>query len=299
MYPGELIKTALENYGLGTLQSYVRLKHGFANESYRIVTGKGVYLFRVHLQQSFESVEKEHNMLAILKKEHFPAAFPVADSKGNTVQFMNNHPVSVYDFVEGQIPELNPKTVAEIAGALAVLHTMDFSGIPEKGNSIRPENVSGLVRKFPVATNPIPDIFHQFTRLWEWMEPALHEELPTGLVHGDVFPDNTLFEGNKLKAIIDFEQFSIDQLLFDVAMCINGFCFLHNRPDTSLLEVFLDAYNQKRPMENIEKKLLPLYIQWTALGMASWHLNYHLMFRADARQESRVRELLDRVEYLV
>ena len=298
MHPGELIKTALENYGLGTLQSYARLKHGFANESYKIVTGKGVYLFRVHLQQSMESVEKEHNMLAALKEEHFPAAFPVADSKGNTVQFMDNHPVSIYDFMEGQIPELNPKTVAEIARVLARLHTTDLSRVPEKVNSIRPEKVANLIRKFSEAINPIPDIFQQFTCLWNQMEPALHQELPTGLVHGDVFPDNTLFQGNKLKAIIDFEQFSIDQLLFDVAMCMNGFCFLNNRPDTFLLEIFLDAYNQKRPMENIEKELLPLYIRWTALGMVSWHLNYHLMFRADARQEKRVRELLDRVEYL-
>ena len=299
MHPENLIQKTLTFYDVGALRSYSRLKHGFANESYKIVTGQGVYLFRIHLQQSLENTEKEHRMLAVLKEKHFPAAFPVADNKGNTVQFIDNHPVSLYDFVEGQIPELNPKTVAEIAGALARLHTTDISRIPEKVNSIRPEKVDNLIRRFPMATNPLPDIYNLFTRLWKQLEPYLHQKLPTGLIHGDVFPDNTLFEADKLKAIIDFEQFCVGQLLFDVAMCINGFCFSNNRPDTSLLEIFLDAYNQKRPMENIEKELLPLYIRWTALGMASWHLHYHLISRPDDRQEKRVWELLDRVRHLL
>ena len=298
MHPENLIQKTLTFYDVGALRSYSRLKHGFANESYKIVTEHSVYLFRIH-QQSLEKTEKEHRMLAVLKERHFPAAFPVADNKGNTVQFIDNHPISLYDFVGGQIPELNPKTVTEIAGALARLHTTNLSWIPEKVNSIRPEKVANLIRRFPTATNPLPDTFNLFTRLWKQLEPFLRQKLPTGLIHGDVFPDNTLFEGNKMKAIIDFEQFCTDQLLFDVAMCINGFCFTDNRLDTSLLEIFLDAYNQKRPMESTEKELLPHYIRWTALGMASWHLRHYLIFRADDRQEKRVLELLKRAEHLL
>lgn len=238
-------------------------------------------------------------MLRVLKSIDFPAAYPVPDKTGKMLLIMDDLPVSIYDFVEGKTPELNSETVTEAATTLALLHTVDTVTLPQKQNTIRPEEVSRLVERFPVAPNPLPDIFHLFTRLWKQLEPFLHHKLPTGLIHGDVFPDNTLFEGNKLKAIIDFEQFCIDQLLFDVAMCINGFCFTNNRLNPSLLEAFLSAYNQKRPMESIEKELLQPYIQWTALGMALWHLRYRLMFRPDDRQEKRVWELLDRVENLL
>lgn len=299
MNPEELISETLQAYPLGELKSFVALSQGFANDNYKIITGKGTFLFRIHRVQTMEDIRKEHLMLRVLKSIDFPAAYPVSDKTGKMMLVVDDLPVSIYDFVTGKTPELNSETVAEVAITLALLHTVDTVALPSKQNTIRPEEVSHLVERFPVVPNPLPDIFHLFTLLWKQLKPFLHQKLPIGLIHGDVFPDNTLFEGNKLIAIIDFEQFCIDQLLFDVAMCINGFCFINNRLNPLLLEVFLSAYNRKRPMENIEKELLQPYIQWAALGMASWHLRYHLMFRPDDRQGKRVWELLERVEHLL
>ncbi len=299
MDPEKLISKTLQAYPLGRLKSFEALTQGFANENYRIVTEKGTFLFRIHRVQTMEDIRKEHLMLRMLKGINFPAAYPVPDKTGEMLLVVEDLPVSLYDFVAGETPELNSETVAEVAGTLALLHTVDTVTLPKKQNGIRPAEVSHLVKNFPAAPNPLPDIFNLFNRLWRQLEPFLHQKLPIGLIHGDVFPDNTIFEGDKLKAIIDFEQSCIDQLLFDVAMCINGFCFINNRLNHLLLEAFLYAYNQKRPMESIEKELLQPYIQWTALGMASWHLRYHLMFRSDNRQEKRVGELLERVEHLL
>jgi len=298
MQPEPLITKTLQTYPLGKLKSFYALPQGFANENYKIITEKGTFSFRIHRQQSVENIEKEHHLLRMLKDADFPTAYPVQDKSGKTLHIIDGLPVSLYDFITGKVPELNPETVSEVASALALLHTVDTTTLPGKPNSIRPEKTANLVKRFPAAPHPLPDIFDLFTRLWKQVEPFLHQKLPTGLVHGDVFPDNTLFEGNKLKAIIDFEEFCIDHLLFDVAMCINGFCFTENRLNHSLLITFLQTYNQKRPMEKSEKMLLPHYIRWTALGMASWHLRYHLMFRPDSKQEKRVRELLERASHL-
>ncbi len=298
MNPEILIRKTLQSYPLGNMVSFEALTQGFANDNYKIVTGRGTFLFRIHRVQTMEDIRKEHLMLRMLKSIDFPAAYPVPDKTGKMLLVVDDLPVSLYDFVAGKTPKLNSETVAEAASALALLHTINSAGIPQKQNSIRPEKVACLMKRFSAASNPLPDIFELFTRLWKQLEPFLHQQLPTGLIHGDLFPDNTIFEGKKLKAIIDFEQFSTDQLLFDVAMCSNGFCFTDNRLNPLMLEVFLYAYNQKRPLEDTEKELLPRYIQWTALGMASWHLQYHLIYKPDPRQEKRVRELLDRVSYL-
>ncbi len=298
MNPEKLITRVLQDYSLGRLKSFEALSQGFANENYKIVTEKGTFLFRIQRQQSVDDIEKEHHMLRVLKIIGFPAAFPVPDKAGKTVQLIDGLPVLLYDFIPGETPVLNAETVAEVASALALLHSVDVSAIPQKRNGIRPEKVVNLMKRFPATGHPIQDILDRFTKQWQRVEPLLHQELPVGLIHADLFPDNTLFEGNKLKAIIDFEQFCTDQLLFDVAMCINGFCFVDIRLDDYLLEVFLQAYGQRRPLEAAEKELLPHYIRWTALGMVSWHLRYHLLFQPDARQEKRVRELLDRAEQL-
>jgi len=294
MQPEILIQKTLALYDVGALQSILRLKHGFANANYKIITTKGVFLFRIHLQQLSENIEKEHRMLEVLRKERFPAAFPVKDKNGKTWQKVEGEKVSLYDFVEGEIPKLQPETVAEAARTLAQLHTLNTTGVPPKVNSTHPDEVARTRNYFSSATNPLPDIYRRFSGAWEELSPFLEEELPTGLIHSDFFPDNTLFDGNRLKAVIDFEEYAIGTLLFDIAMAINGFCFIDNRPDHSLPDIFLKAYEEKRPLTASEQRLLPGYIRWAALAMASWHLRYHLMFRPDQRQEKRVRELMER-----
>ena len=294
MQPEQLIERTLAYYNAGVLQSFERLKHGFANENYKITTDKGNFLFRIHRQQSPENVEKEHALLTVLKREAFPAAFPVKDKSGNTWHEVEGNHISLYDFVEGKIPVLCPETVAEAARTLARLHTLDTAGVPPKANSTHPEKVAQTLSLFSSAQNPLPDIFKQFSLSWEKLSPSIIETLPTGIIHSDLFPDNTLFKGHRLKAVIDFEEYAIGPLLFDVAMAINGFCFKNNQLNNEWLDAFLKAYNQKRPLTPQEEKLLPVYIRWAALAMASWHLRFHLVHRPDTKQEKRVRELLER-----
>ncbi len=294
MQPRQLIERILTYYDAGTLQSFVRLKKGFANENYKIVTDKGKFLFRVHRQQSPENVEKEHALLHLLKKTGFPAAFPVPAKSGKTILLTEQFPISLYDFIEGTMPALNPETVSQTATALALLHTVNPENVPQKKNTLRPKETENLVKLFPRKGHPLQELLQNFSRRWEELKPFLYQELPQGIIHGDLFPDNTLFEKNKLKAILDFEEFCTDNLLFDVAMTVNGFCFQNNVLKSNLLDVFLKAYGQKRPLTSKEEQLLPVYIRWTALAMASWHLWYHLLFRPNAKQEKRVRELLER-----
>ena len=89
----------------------------------------------------------------------------------------------------------------------------------------------------------------------------LDEPLPRGLIHSDVFTDNTLFRDGEVVAILDFEDACEDVFLFDVTMTIHGFCFPAEdwRPD--LAQVFLDVYNESRPLTDSERKLLAIYLR--------------------------------------
>ncbi len=292
----KLIKTSLSFYALGDFRRYVRLKHGFANRNFKLITGGGLFLFRIQMQSSLQNIEKEHRMLELLRKSGFPAAFPVPDKNGNTWHTVNGTTISIYDFIPGEVPPLNSQTVTEAAVVLARLHQTEAMEIPFKPNKLRPQKVYSIMEKFARAPHPLPDVFDRVSRVWETLEPFLHEKLPSGLIHADLFPDNTIFEGNRLKAVIDFEDYCIDSLLFDVAMSINGFCFVHNRLDPVLFNIFLKTYDSRRPLTPEEKALLPVYIRWTALAMTSWHLENHLMYKPYPRQEKRVRELLERAE---
>ena len=83
------------------------------------------------------------------------------------------------------------------------------------------------VRDTQFATHPfIASLKSQL----ESMEPQLNASLPMGLLHGDLFLDNTLFDGDKMLAILDFEEGCYDTLLLDVGMTIIGCCYTPGTP---------------------------------------------------------------------
>jgi len=289
-----IINQTLESYNLGKLLNYKLLTNGFSNENYRIETEKGRFLYRICKQQSVDELLDELRFLQILKKEGFPAAYPIQKTDATYIYRQNKYPVILYDFIEGKIPEIKPETIKEVAKANAKLNLLELSEPFAQKNLINMKAAIKLIDQFPKAKHQYPDIFNDFTQAIECLRDRIPNNLPKGIVHADIFPDNTIFKGNKLMAIIDFENFCIDDLLFDVAMSINGFCFIDNQLDSSLMNTFLDAYQSVRPLTKAEKTHLPNYILWAAVGMASWHLQHDILNVKNDKQTARVRELLDR-----
>lgn len=131
----------------------------------------------------------------------------------------------------------------------------------------------------------------------ERLRPIIsNKDLPRGIIHGDIFADNTLFEGEKLVAIIDFEVFTfqslvnekrkcvlvrnrmyvniIDPLLVDIAVTISGCCYPNNKLDKKLVDAFLNAYNSIRPLSDLEKKLLDDFVFYANLSVAFWRFRF-------------------------
>jgi homoserine kinase type II len=94
----------------------------------------------------------------------------------------------------------------------------------------------------------------------------MYPNRPKGFIHSDLFRDNTLFEGNELKGILDFYEMNQDEFLFDIAITLNDFCTEY--PDVCLNEAkataFLNAYNSVRPLTEDEKACLELYLAMAA-----------------------------------
>ncbi|MBI1452135.1 MULTISPECIES: homoserine kinase [Acinetobacter] len=95
---------------------------------------------------------------------------------------------------------------------------------------------------------------------------AMYPERPKGFIHSDLFRDNTLFDGNELKGILDFYELNKDELLFDIAITLNDFCTEY--PSVELNEekaiAFLNAYESVRPLTSDEKSCLELYLAMAA-----------------------------------
>lgn len=293
------IKDILANqYGIDDVLQIQKIADGFVNFNHKVITKSASYVYRLCLQVSdAETLKYEVRLSKALAKINFPIAkiIPTASN-----EYFVNSPsgfVVLSEFIEGSQPNLNPSTVKEIAFSLAKLNLFEDSDLFEKKNLIHMDNCIQTMDEFKTAPQQFPEIFNYFEEQTRFLEDALKTELPKGLIHGDVFPDNTIFINNKLKAIIDFEDACVDHFLMEVGMTINGFCFKNNILDEDLTKIFLKTYNQIRPLNNLEWELLPYYIQWTAHGMLSWHLQCQLN-RKEEKQYNRVLELMQRVKNL-
>lgn len=95
---------------------------------------------------------------------------------------------------------------------------------------------------------------------------AMYPNRPKGFIHSDLFRDNTLFDGDELKGILDFYELNKDEWLFDIAITLNDFCTEY--PNITLNEdkavAFLNAYESVRPLTADEKACLELYLAMAA-----------------------------------
>ena len=98
------------------------------------------------------------------------------------------------------------------------------------------------------------------------LEAAWPANLPQGVIHADLFPDNVFFLGDKLSGLIDFYFACTDTLAYDVAICLNAWCF---EPDHSYNVTkgreLLNAYMKVRPLSSAELDALPLLCRGAAL----------------------------------
>jgi homoserine kinase type II len=286
-------------YELGKIINVQSLTSGFANRNYKLKTEKGNFFYRICTQQEdVKNIVYEVEILSQLKNVNFPTAYLIPRKDGSFISDSENDKVLIYEFIEGSEPDINGQTAKEIARCIAQLNSLDFYKLYPRKNIIHIDYCFELIKEFRKADFQYPEIYSFFEEQTQFLVRPVSGTLPRGLIHGDVFPDNTLFKENRLAALIDFEEVCVDNLLMEIGMCINGFCFIDNHLNIELMEIFLLEYNKVRKITPKELDLLYYFIQWAAHGMISWHLRYYLIHRENSQQLARVNELMERVKRL-
>lgn len=279
------------HYELGVVQTCTRLTKGYTNANYKVRTSDGTYVLRIYLEKQLAQIQYEMRLLAELKKIDFPTAYPLVNREQEFINHTIFGEIVLYAFIEGEEPKPDLQSVQAIAQAAAQLNTLYIPAQLHCTNPMGFPKCQGLIEQFPTAAFSFPDLFHYFEEQTQYLAPAFAEKLPEGLIHGDLFTDNTLFRADKLAAILDFDEACVDRLLIELGVAINGFCYVKDQLDHGLLKHFVKVYQETRPLSDLEKELLPFYMQWGAHTMITWHLQHLIRQPTDPR--------LRRIQYLV
>ena len=256
-------------FGLGSVLSQQRVG-GHANENYLVKTELGEFVFKLLLNHPLEDFQQELTYLQLLEKHSYPAAYYLPSPHGTSFYQDGAVIAVVMRKKEGTIPEKSEAVNREIASRLAQLHLLPTDTLPNKGSWMNanylPEALA-LARSY--GDNQTIERFLQAYEQVRYFQPAL---LIQSIIHGDVVPDNCLFLGNRLSALLDWEEVTIGASLLDIAMAILMFCFLRRAFSPPLLKSFLDGYMQIRALHKEEQEQLETAIRYAGLMVSTYFL---------------------------
>ncbi len=291
--PTELAQIVAQ-YPIGTSLKLEEIPGGFGNSNFKLTTTDGEFLLKICDEKDSVELNMQITLLEHLRQHAYPTVYPILTKDQKPLVQETFGSVMLYPFLQGEAPRPSPNVLAQLGEALAKLHSIPpVAGLPPFAMGIsqmRP--FLQEVRDTEFATHPF---IEWLKSQLEEMEPYLNAPLPMGLLHGDLFLDNTLFDGEKMVAILDFEEGCYDTLLIDVGMTIIGSCYTSDHQlNLEAVRRFLDAYNAARPLTENEWKYLDCFVHYAALSIAFWRFRQFNIRRPDAHRANTYQEMITR-----
>ncbi len=290
----EELADIVSHYAIGTPVKFEEIPGGFGNSNFKLTTTDGTFLLKICGEKNPKELHKQIIFLEHLRQHAYPTVYPILQKNGDALNLTSNYRVMLYPFLDGQTPQPSRRVLAQIGEALAELHRIP----PLAKLPCFPMGITQItpfledVQNTRFATHPF--VIWLKSEL-EWIKPELDKPLPIGLLHGDLFLDNTLFDGDQMVAILDFEEGCHDTLLIDVGMTIIGCCYTpEHQLDITLVHSFLDAYNASRPLTDDEWDSLDSFVYYAALAIAFWRFRQFNIRHPDTHRAETYHEMITR-----
>jgi homoserine kinase type II len=265
----EEINEFLAGYDLGTLLSYKGIAEGVENSNFLLHTSKGYFILTLYEKRvAAADLPFFLNLMEHLAARGITCPQPVRSRSGEALGRLARRPAAIVTFLDGVwIRRPSAGHCGAVGTALAELHLAgaDFGMTRRNGLSVegwRPLFEAAAARADTVASGLRDTIATELAKL----ERDWPRDLPQGVIHADLFPDNVFFIGDRLSGLIDFYFACTDALAYDVAVCLNAWCF---EPDLSYNmtkgRALLYGYMRKRPLSVPETAALPVLCRGAAL----------------------------------
>lgn len=228
------ITRILSHYDLGTIEGIAATGHGFVNETAIVVTQFGRFVVRRnHYRFSLAAVCYRHRLIDHLCQRSFPTARLIQNKNGSTVTIIDGRIYEVQEYVHGtDFDPGHPGQIVGVGATLACYHqtVVDFPS-PEGMTLPRyaPARITSLTEG--LYERDVMGELHADLAWYDGRASALHavlpdhayNALPRVLIHGDMHPDNVRFAGDRVVALLDFDQVERDARIVDLADALVGF----------------------------------------------------------------------------
>ena len=259
----------LSHYSIGELLSYKGIAEGVENSNFLLHTTTGSFILTLYEKRVAKNdLPFFLGLMGHLATHGITCPQPVIDKNGEALGVLAGRPAAIINFLEGIWPR--KPSAAHCAGVGRALAKMHLAGSDFPMSRPNTLSVSGWRPLFDAAASRADGLQQGLCNLLEaeldHLEAQWPRELPQGVIHADLFPDNVFFLGEKLSGLIDFYFACNDILAYDVAICLNAWCFeIDHSFNVTKARAFLNAYTRERKLSKSEQEALPLLARGAAM----------------------------------
>lgn len=259
----------LASYDLGSLLSFKGIAEGVENSNFLIETERGRYILTLYEKRVQEGdLPFFLGLMGHLADRGITCPLPVKAHDGKALRNLCGRPAAIVTFLEGvSYRRPTPVQCAALGDTLARLHEAGKGFHIARENALSLTGWRSLVSAAEARADSVaPGLAAAISRELADLETHWPRNLPSGIIHADLFPNNTLFVGDTLSGVIDFYFACKDALAYDLAICLNAWCF---EADFSFNltkgRAMIAAYRAKRPLNGAEIAALPVLCRGAAL----------------------------------
>ena len=287
-------------YNLGKILNFNEIKEGIENTNYFIKTEKGKFILTLYEKRVDEKdLPFFISLMRNLFDKNFPSPEPIININGSYISEIAKKKAAVVSFLDGVAKKsLDPNDCFNVGVYTAKLHsiTKDLKSGRENKLSVDSwRKIYNNVKKDCSKIHPhLPEIIeknlNEISKNWP-------SNIPAGIIHADLFPDNIFFKDNKLSGIIDYYFSCYDFYAFEIAICLNALCFEGKNENLSFnvtkAKKFIDGYSSIRDLTEEEKKSLKVLCQGAAMRFLLTRVFDYLNLT-----EGAIVKIKDPIEYL-
>jgi homoserine kinase type II len=291
------LEAFLSEYDIGEADAFKGIAEGVENSNYLLTTTRGHYIVTLYEKRvDPDDLPFFLGLMDHLSQRGINCPQPIHGRDGQALRRLAGKPAAITSFLHGMWPRrIAVKHCGPVGAALAGLHRAGSDFKMQRRNAL---SVEGWRPLFEAGRDKADELAkglaHELEAELDVLEAQWPKALPGGVIHADLFNDNVFFLHDEVSGLIDFYFACNDAFAYDVAICLNAWCFEPDRAfNTTKARSLLQAYEKVRPLEQAERASLPLLARGAALRFLLTRLYDWIHTPADALVKRK-----DPLEYL-
>jgi homoserine kinase type II len=294
------IEEILSNYSIGKLKSFKGIQEGIENTNYYLLVEEKKYILTIYEKRvNPKDLPFFSELMTGLDKKNYKCPVPIINNENKTISNCKGKKLMIVSFLEGKAKQvLAPNDCRQVGIEVAKMHEITKNFKLKRSNNLSVKSWRSL---FDSIKDQCTKIDKDLPKLIETnlndVEKNWPKNLPSGIIHADLFNDNIFFQKEQFSGIIDFYFSCNDFYSFEIAICFNALCFDGQKDNLSFnvtkAKSFIDGYSSIRKLLDKEKESIKVLSQGAALRFLLTRV-----FDALNTVEGAIVKVKDPIEYL-